>query len=243
MSAAVFVEERYGSQRAASEADLRRLDAADERVGAVAADLFIVNQLDRGARREAVEIVAVRERILRRCDDWLGYPVLGGCALEVVLERERHLDRANEIVDRPQPSFQHAGAEAGRGERGLFVEIVFEAAHLAGLGILVQRQRMPAMKISVRGDALNVRRPLMRVVRFHPGFAKVAFDWRGAVKRHADCDRRRCGIGGFGLLDYVRAVLAGIQFGAERVERRGKSLWICLEKKKQGRGGRSRTLW
>jgi hypothetical protein len=94
------------------------------------------------------------------------------------------------------------------------------------------------MKISVRGDALNVRRPLMRVVRFHPGFAKVAFDWRGAVKRHADCDRRRCGIGGFGLLDYVRAVLAGIQFGAERVERRGKSLWICLEKKKQRRGGR-----
>src|ERR1019366_742740 len=156
MRAAVFVRERYGSQRAASKADLRRLHVAGERIGAVAADLFIVNQLDRGTGRETIEIVAVRERILQHVDDWLGYPVLGGCALEVVLDRERRLDRANEILDRPQPSLKHAGAEAGRGERGLFVKIVLEAAHLAGLGILIQRQRMPAVKISVRGDALNV---------------------------------------------------------------------------------------
>src|SRR5208282_4562386 len=147
MRAAVFVRERYRRQRAAAEADLRRLHVAGERIGAVAADLFIVNQLDRGARREAVEIVAVRERILQRVDDWLGYPVLGGCALEVVRDRERQLDRANEILDRPQPRLQHSGAEARRGDRGLFVKIVLEAAHLAGLGILVERQRMPAVKI------------------------------------------------------------------------------------------------
>src|SRR5208282_849632 len=136
MRAAVFVAERDRGQRAAPKADLRRLDITDQRVRAVAADLFLVNQLDRGPRRKAVEIVAVRERILQRVDDWLGYPVLGGCALEVVLDRERKLDRANEILDRPQPSLQHAGAEARRGHGGIFVKIVFEAAHLAGLGIL-----------------------------------------------------------------------------------------------------------
>src|ERR1019366_2425433 len=145
MRAAVFVRERYRRQRAASKADLRRLHVAGERVGAVAADLFIVNQLDRGTGRETIEIVAVRERILQRGDDWLGYPVLGGCALEVVLDRERQLDRANEILERPQRSLQHAGAETGRGERGLFVKIVFEAAHLAGLGILIVLPRMAAV--------------------------------------------------------------------------------------------------
>src|SRR5208283_2307530 len=237
MRAAVLVAERDGSQRAASEPDLRRLHVADQRVRAVAADLLLVNQLDRGPRREPVEIVAIRERILQRFDDWLGDAVLGGSLLEVVLDREGRLDRANEILDRPQPSLQDAGAEARGGHGGFFVKVVSDAAHLAGLGIFVKRQRMAAVKIAVRNDALNVRRPLMRVARLHPGFAEVALGGRGAVKRSTDSDRGRSGIDGFGLLDDVGGVLASVQFGAEGVERRGKSLWICLEEKKQRRAG------
>ena len=81
-------------------------------------------------------------------------------------------------------------------------------------------------------DAQDARRP----VKYR--LAKVAFDRRGAVKRQADRDRRRCGFGGFRLLHDVRAVLAGIQLGAERVERRGKRLRISLEKKKERHAGR-----
>src|ERR1019366_678810 len=55
MSAAVFVRERYRRQGTAPKADLRCLHVAGERVRAVAADLFIVNQLDRGTGREAIE--------------------------------------------------------------------------------------------------------------------------------------------------------------------------------------------
>jgi len=41
----------------------------------------------------------------------LGY-CLGGGALEAVFDRERHLDRTNVILDRPDGSLEDAGAEA-----------------------------------------------------------------------------------------------------------------------------------
>src|SRR5271155_3133950 len=101
MRVAVFVLERDRCQRAAAKPDLRSLNIAGQRVGAVAADLLLVNQLDRGPWREVVEIMAVRERVLQRLDDWLGDPVLGGRLLEVVLDLEGHFDWANVVLNRP----------------------------------------------------------------------------------------------------------------------------------------------
>src|SRR5208337_910214 len=112
MRATVLVAERDRRQCATAKADLRRLHVADERVRAVTADLLLVNQLDCGPRREPVQIVAVRKRILQRFDDWLGDTVLGGRALEVVLDRKSHLDRTNVILDGPNGGLQHARAEA-----------------------------------------------------------------------------------------------------------------------------------
>src|SRR5260370_27680363 len=82
MRAAVFVRERDRGQSATAEADLRRLNVADERVRAVAADLFLVNQLDCRTRREPVQIVTIRERVLQRFDNRLGNVVLRRGALE-----------------------------------------------------------------------------------------------------------------------------------------------------------------
>ena len=188
MRAALLVGEGDGGQRAASKADLGGLHVADQRVRAVAADLLLVNQLYGRTRRETVKIVTVRERILQRIDDWLGDTLFGGRVLEVVLDLEGHLDGANVVLDWPQSGFQHAGAEARRGHRGVLIDIVLDAAHRAGFGILIQRQRMAALKIAIRDDALDVRRPLVRVARLHPSVAEVAFDRRGAIEHRADRD-------------------------------------------------------
>src|SRR5713101_2573835 len=165
---AVLVQERDCGQRTAPKTDLRRLDVADQRVGAVAADLYLVDQFDCGAGCETLQVMSIRERILERLDDWLGYIVLGRRTLEAVLDRERHLDRPDEIFDGAERRFEHAGTETRLGDSGVGVEIVPEAAHLAGLGIFVEGQRMTAVKISVRGDALNVGGPLVSVVPLHP---------------------------------------------------------------------------
>src|SRR5580704_3084181 len=193
MRASMLVLERNRRKRTAAKADLRRLHVADQRVRAVAAYLFLVNQLDRRPWREPVQIVTIRKRVLQRVDDWLGDSVLPGVMLEAVFDRKRHLDRTNVVLDGPNGGLQYAGAEACPYNSVVFVEIVLEAAHLAGLGILIQGQRVPAVKIPVRGNLLDVRCPLMRVVSFHPCFAKVAFDRRGAVEHRADGDgwRRR----------------------------------------------------
>src|ERR1700723_2200700 len=137
MWAALLVGERDRGQCAGSKADLGGLHVADQRVGAVAADLLLVNQLYGRTRRETVKIVTVRERVLQRIDDWLGDTLFGGCVLEVVLDLEGHLDGADVVLDWTQTGFQHAGAEAGRSHRRVLIAIVLDAAHRAGFGILI----------------------------------------------------------------------------------------------------------
>jgi len=89
---------------------------------------------------------------------------------------------------------------------------------------------VPAVKIPISGNLLGYTTPTDARRRLHPCFAKIAFDRRSAVEHGADGDRRRSGFGRLGLLDNVVAVLAGVKLRAESVERRGKSLRICLEK-------------
>src|SRR5271155_1147758 len=110
MRLTVFVRERDGGQRAAAKADLRGLPVPSQRIRAVAADLLLVNQLDRGSRLEPVKIMAIRERVLQRFDNWLWYPVLCGGALEVVLDCKRHLYWANVVLDGPDGGLEHARA-------------------------------------------------------------------------------------------------------------------------------------
>ena len=62
--AALLVAERDRGQSAGPEADLRCLDVADQGVAAVAADFFLVDQFDRRAGRETIQIVSIGERIL-----------------------------------------------------------------------------------------------------------------------------------------------------------------------------------
>src|SRR5271166_4130070 len=137
MRAALLVGERDSSQRAAAKADLGGLHVADQRVRAVAADLLLVNQLYGRTRRETVEIVTVRERILQRIDDRLGDTLFGGSVLEVVLDREGHLDGTDVILDWPQTRLQHTGAEARGGHRRVLIDIVLDAAHRAGFRVLI----------------------------------------------------------------------------------------------------------
>ncbi len=81
--------------------------------------------------------MTIRERVLQRFDNRLGDIVLGRGALEAVFDRERHLDRTNVVFDRPDGSLEDTGAEARPDDGIILVEIVFEAAHLASLGILI----------------------------------------------------------------------------------------------------------
>ena len=81
--------------------------------------------------------MTVRERILQRIDDWLGDTLFGGRVLEVVLDLEGHLDGADVVLDWPQAGFQHAGAKARGGHRSVLIDVVLDAAHRAGFGILI----------------------------------------------------------------------------------------------------------
>src|SRR5271156_184321 len=139
MRAALLVGERDCGQRAASKADLGGLPVAHQRVRAVAADLLLVNQFYGRARRETIKIVTVRERVLERIDDWLGDTLFGGGVLEVVLDLEGHLDLAAVVLAWPQAGSQPPGAEARRGHRSVLINVVLDAAHRAGFGILIQR--------------------------------------------------------------------------------------------------------
>src|SRR5271156_3760949 len=137
MRAALLVGEPDGSQRAAPKAELGGLHVADQRVRDVAADLLLLNHLYGRTRRETVKIVTVRERILQRIDDRLGDTLFGGRVLEVVLDREGHLDWADVVLDRAQSRLQHTGAEARGGHRRVLIDIVLDAAHRAGFGVLI----------------------------------------------------------------------------------------------------------
>ncbi len=83
---------------------------------------------------------------------------------------------------------------------------------------------MAAVKISVGGDALDVRRPIVGVVALHPGLAEIALDRRGAVEGRAYSDGRRSGLNRIGVGDLVRDIPSGVHLGAKLVERRGEGL-------------------
>src|SRR5262249_60113745 len=129
---AMLMAKRIRTKSARAEMHLSRLHVPYQMIGAVAADLLLVDNLHSRPGPQLRHASAVGERIEQRVHDWRGNSVTRCRTLEVFFDLETHLHGPDVIFDWKRGCLDHHIAEVGNRDAGLQINIILKPAQLTG---------------------------------------------------------------------------------------------------------------